>query len=347
MPVIEKGLVGCHVVSPLFLAIIALVFEAADQLVALRPCRHQLCLAAPPAGQASIVITYLWLAGVRTGIDRVEAEAVFSPEQARGNFGVGREAARVAQIGVGLLVGLLVVRVVEHDTIRGTRVAVLPLAPGSRQGQSLLRQARIEAAAAVEGGAGRATEAGFGHIELGKAEIGTLTVASRYRSDDFGTVVETLAISGPAVHRAETRIGRTYFDAVDLLRCSSDDVDHAKQRIAAVDRRAGSAYDLDPFDQIDIDQLLATDVGRVVNGVVGPLAVDQQQHARVVVLRSGEAARPDIVVGTVAMDVKAWHAADRFGHGAPPVLLDVFAADDGYRRRGCRDSLAESGSADD
>jgi hypothetical protein len=77
-------------------------------------------------------------------------------------------------------------------------VAVLPLAGGSGETQTLLGKAGIEAAVAVEGGAGRATEAGFGRIELGKAEIGTLTIASRYRSDDFGTVVETLAISGPA-----------------------------------------------------------------------------------------------------------------------------------------------------
>jgi hypothetical protein len=79
---------------------------------------------------------------------------------------------------------------------------------------------------------------------------------------------------------------------------------------------------------VEVDDAVGADVGHVVDRIVHPVSVHQQQHAGVEILRACEAAGADVFVAAVVMDVEAAQAAQHLAEGAPAVLADVVLGDD-------------------
>ena len=123
------------------------------------------------------------------------------------------------------------------------------------------------------------------------------------------------------------------FAAADRPARPQHHVDDREERAGAVERRAGSADDLDAIDERQIDRELVADERLVVDVVVVAVAVDQHQHAVVVVARPAEPAHADVGVVAVVGHVEAAHAAQGVGERAPAERPDVLGGDDRHRRR--------------
>src|SRR5690606_7158868 len=103
-------------------------------------------------------------------------------------------------------------------------------------------------------------------------------------------------------------------------RLARDDVDHAADRLRAVERRARPAHDLDALDALDA-------VARQIDGASDPtgdaLAVDQKERVLGV-----EAAQPELgPAPAVALHLQPAPLLEQLGHVARTARFDLLAVD--------------------
>ena len=97
--------------------------------------------------------------------------------------------------------------------------------------------------------------------------------------------------------------------AVDRPATLGDDVDDTKERTRAVQRRARATDDFDPLDQVDVEGKFRADQCTAEDIVIESVAVDEEQHAGVVIAGTRKAAHPKEAVIAVVGDVKAANTA--------------------------------------
>ena len=92
-----------------------------------------------------------------------------------------------------------------------------------------------------------------------------------------------------------------------------NDIDHGKQSVAAIEGRGGTTNDFDPLNQVNINGELGPKHGFVVDVVIKPVSIDQQEDSGVEVARTGEASYSEISVVPVVGDKKAANGLEDVG----------------------------------
>jgi len=110
-----------------------------------------------------------------------------------------------------------------------------------------------------------------------------------------------------------------------------DDVEDREERIAAIEGRDWPANNFDPLDQIDVDRELRPEHGFIVNIVVEPMSVDQQQDSGVEVAWPRKSPHPQAAVVAVIGDEETTHRLQNVGQCAVSILLDLIGGDHGNR----------------
>ena len=176
----------------------------------------------------------------------------------------------------------------------------------------------------------------LGHSGIGgarKMQVLAPALIAGGRQQQFGPAFELPAVGHPALAGSEVANLDRGLCAAQRLGGLGDHVDHAEEGVAAVDGRAGPGHELDAVDQIHVEQEIGTQRRRVVDAVVRAVAVDQQQHSRVVIARSSESGHAYVRIDAVIANVQSADAAQDVGQGSIPVRLDVGRGDDGHGGR--------------
>src|SRR6188474_2082122 len=123
-----------------------------------------------------------------------------------------------------------------------------------------------------------------------------VALVQRAREEDAHVVRVVVAVAHPSMPGLEVAQGARDLRPAHLLGAARNHVDHREEGTGAIERRAGTSDDLETFDQRDIEGKLAADESAAKHVVVQPMAVDEQEDARVVVARTREAADADVAV---------------------------------------------------
>ena len=306
------------------ITVVALQLGAHDQCVALDAARHQLQFRAVPRGIEHIAVD----AGRGRVVCVIAQRRIPPPEQP------GRHVGRVVH---GVLPGAVEhvpridgarARVVEALVVRGRRHALGAIDVAERHPELAETALGEQTLGAVEIHAAGHTVAHARLVELGKVEVTAGGVVHAGRQQPLGAVLGPLAPRHAGVARIGAARRCTGLYAVNVTAALGDDVDHAKQRVRSVHRRARSGHVLDALDQVDVEDGFGADGRLVEDRVVGAMAVDQQQEAGVVIARTQKAARPQRVVAAIVVGVEAGQAAEDVGQGAPAIGFDVRRGDD-------------------
>src|SRR5207244_747745 len=105
------------------------------------------------------------------------------------------------------------------------------------------------------------------------------------------------------------RARRFYSMAGEIPAASGDNVDDREERVVAVQRRTGSADDLDAVDQIHVENEIGRVECAVVRRLIQPVTVHQNEDAAAEVTRPVEPADADVSVVAVVGDVETPDAA--------------------------------------
>lgn len=128
-----------------------------------------------------------------------------------------------------------------------------------------------------------------------------------------------------------------------LRRGLGDDVDHAEHGAAAIEGRARPAHDLDTLHRFEVECHLVVDARGIVEVLVQPLAVEEDEHPRVVVGGPREATDADVAIVAIRARVEAADVVERLGQGAIAEGANLFGGDHGDRRGGFAGFLAVPG----
>jgi hypothetical protein len=90
---------------------------------------------------------------------------------------------------------------------------------------------------------------------------------------------------------------------------------------------------LDPADEVDVEDEVRPDPDGVVDIVIDPVAIDQDEETAVVVTRAAEPPESNIGVVPVIRDVKSPHAPQDVCEGSISVFPDLVGSDDAHRCR--------------
>ena len=225
----------------------------------------------------------------------------------------------------------------EHRPVRRTRRVFIPPDVGGVDGQPPLPNACVDAAG------------GFAIAIMYHAVACLRAVV--FREVDMRIAVTREAASGdehfhPIGHSGS--IGQTTpvgvvrtrltgrLDAADLLRPFRQDIDHSENRVVPIERGPRSADDLDPVDQVHVEDEIVHDGRRVVQRVVHPMSVQEQQDSSAEIPRSTESANADEAVRPGIGHVETGRAPQKVAERAPAVGPDVLSGEHRHRRRRLR-----------
>ena len=308
---------------------VAPVVQAPHQLVACQGCAHPLQFTAPPLPGTHIAVD-----GERWVVVYIVAHVLVARCVGTAGEGQrGRDLRGVLGRQAGALVGELGARVVEHLRERGRGHALVAL--GMCQGQ---RQAIAAHAGKQLGAAVKVQPLGHAVVAVGGVVAWEVKVCAPARGPG-GCHQPVAAVGIHGAHR-QARLGtalaarfHSHLGPGQLVPVARDDVDHAKESVGPVHRRARPGDKLHPLDQVQIYREVGANAGLVVDVVVEPHPVDQQQHARVVVARRGKAPGAEVVVGAVVRHIQPAHAGQHLCQRAVAKKTDVLGSDHADGRR--------------
>ena len=297
----------------------------ADDLVALAHGPDRLHLARPPLPEPLV----LEEPAVRVGVGVIAVVAVDVVREASGEAGAVSHRPVVPGGQVGPLVQGPVAGIVE-DGAEGSRGNLLvPGRGGSFQGEVPRREFSEEPDHLVAVVIVRPTVVGGGIVELRVIEV--LAVAVVVRSKDVGldaaavlVPVRHLPVQGGVAGHAGRQLG-----ALQLPSGPGDHVHDREEGVGAVDGGGGAADDLHPVNGVHGDDRFGADAGLIVDIVVDPVSVLEQEDAGVVISGTPEPPDADIAVVAVVGGEEPADAAQDIGEGAVAVTLDLLGADDG------------------
>ncbi len=122
--------------------------------------------------------------------------------------------------------------------------------------------------------------------------------------------------------------------AAEIATGLGNDVHRPIKRVASIDRGTRPRDDLDPVNQIHIENEIRADVSGLIDRIVQTMPVDQDKRAGVVVVRPGKTTRAHILVKTVAAHMQARSGPQGVGKRGPAVVLDVRRREHGHRGGG-------------
>ncbi len=294
-----------------------------------------------PAGEV-LVDDGRWRSGVGVVVDVIAVVAVAVVVAAAGDVPSAVEVALVRQVDVALGLDGARPRIVEDGPegcgrdpfVAGSVQALQPEAAVGRRREQLRRSVavRMHGHAVVRV---RTVEGGEEQLLLPLAPVG------RAGEDNAHVIGEVMTVADAPLSGIEAADRAGELGAAQLLRVSRDHVDHGEEGARAVERRARAPDDLETLDQRDVEWELAADERAAEHVVVEAMAVDEQQHARVVVAGPREPAHADVAVVPVVGDVEAADASQHVGEGPESVAADLFRGDDRHRRRRFGDFLRD------
>ena len=219
------------------------------------------------------------------------------------------------------------------ERVAGGRGSLLAGGVPGFHAQSIVRELRKHALVLVVVEAGSRALGRTGIAGIGKLQVLAPALVAGGRQHQFGAAFEVPAVAHPPLGGSEVTDLERGLCAAERLGGLGDHVDHAEEGVAAVDGRAGPGHELDAVDQIHVEQEIGTQRRRVVDAVVRAVAVDQQQHSRVVIARSSESGHAYVRIDAVVANVQSADAAQDVGQGSVSVRLDVGRGDDGHGGR--------------
>src|SRR5580765_2708377 len=173
-----------------------------------------------------------------------------------------------------------------------------------------------------------------GRVEfLVKQIIDAVAIVISARNEEAESVGELLANGDSAFVRIVRAIVERTLGAIDLFSFARNDIDDSEKGVVAVEDRAGAANDLDPIDEIDVEDEGCFNVGAVSQIIVHAVSVYQQQHSAVEISKA-DSSDPEECVIAVVRDAESRHAAQKVREGSVTELFDLVRCHDGYGRRG-------------
>jgi len=247
--------------------------------------------------------------------------------------------ARVLRREAGAGIGHAGSPVVEHLRKGRRGQALEPFAVRQGQGHAAAPHLGEEAAAAVVVQALRDALVLSGRIVGGKVEV---------LAPGGGARGGHQPVAALRVHRAQRKaqpgvaVAAQFgadLRALGLPAFARDDVEHAEKGIRAINGRTRAGHEFHALDQVDVDGEIRAHRRLVVQVVVEPHAIDQQQHPGVVVPGRGKAAHAQVVVGPVVGHIQSAHAGQNLGQVAVVEGADVLGGHDADRGRGLECAL--------
>jgi hypothetical protein len=181
--------------------------------------------------------------------------------------------------------------------------------------------------------------------EFGKIKVLSLAVVGSRGQQHFQSVVQRAAEGRPAPvsFGAGDRAGD--FQAANIPPPFGGDADHAEKGVVAVERRGGAGrQELDPFDQIHVHDEIGVHRRHIVNVVVDPIAIYQEQQMIVVIAGTAKPAHAHAAVAAIVAQVNAGEAPQDVGQGSVALGFDVLGRDHRHRRGCFAGLLPELGS---
>ncbi|MCG3186770.1 MAG: hypothetical protein IOMNBAOH_01333 [Rhodocyclaceae bacterium] len=247
-PIHEPELWRVHVFVALPLTSVAHDGQAGHECVSGPLSADQFEFGAGPATAGLVAIARR----IGHDIDRIAGVVVVAVEQADIPFAACAECCGIAQVQQPLFVDPVVLRRIEQRAIEGRRVALVASRGGGRQAQSFEFEPGEHASAAIEVGAQRvAALPGAG--EFGQIERRTAATPAARREHQRRAIVPAPVDACPQATRI-VAAGAQCSLAAGAARAARDDIDHAEQRVAAVQRGTRPAHDFDALGQFQIDQ---------------------------------------------------------------------------------------------
>lgn len=250
----------------------------------------------------------------------------------------GPQAPVVGEVDERRAIAEFRARIVEHCGIERGGNVLVAAGIAACQGEAGIAQLAEDAAIAVAVQVLRDAVVGGRRIVFGVEQVLPAAVIARCRQQQFGAVFIAFAVAQPLLVGAMAGKLARRFKPVDVVPALGDDADDAEHGIAAVNGGTGTAHDLDPVDEVHVDHAFRADGSLVVHRIVEAVAVQQQQHAAVVVARPAGTPHAQIRIRTVIGDVHATHASQNIGQRTVAISLDVRGRDDGHGGR-CLDGF--------
>ena len=91
-----------------------------------------------------------------------------------------------------------------------------------------------------------------------------------------------------------------------------DDVDDPEKRVGAIQCGPWAFDDFHAIDQIDVNRHFSAGSAFIIDGIVEPVIVDQQQDAGGIIAWPVEAADPQVAIVAVVAGKQAGHAIEDF-----------------------------------
>ena len=257
------------------------------------------------------------------------------------------KVVRVFQRRVAARVGGAQPRVVERGAELRGGIAFLPRDIRALQGEIKIAQRAEETSKRVVVSILRhAVVLGRGVVFLVEQFFLPVAVGERTRQEQLHAIGEGLAQRHAGLVSVELPVLDGALRAVDLPALAGHDVDHAEERVVAIEHRTGAADDFHAVDQVHVE-----DEGRIYEGAVGQVVihampVDQHEDAAVEVAEV-DAPRAEEGVVPIVRHLKALQALQRVAQGTVAVLLEIVRRHDGDRRGRFRGLLLELGGGID
>ena len=169
------------------------------------------------------------------------------------------------------------------------------------------------------------------------AVVGELAVALEPRGAE--RIVQELVAAAETDALAQRIVVAAFAGGVGRERplpALGDDLDDAADGVGAVERRLGSADDLDPLDLVEAQ---VREVERPRRGTLHALAVDQDLD--LLRARPTDADLAELARAALTLDLEARHLPERVVHRQVVVGLQLFFADHGHGRAHLRSRLRD------
>src|SRR5579862_3233295 len=108
---------------------------------------------------------------------------------------------------------------------------------------------------------------------------------------------------------------------------TGDDVNDAKKGARYVKGGIWAADNLHPVDQVNVNGEVRSYEGLIVDIVIDPVTIHQQQDARVVVAGATKSTYPHIVIASIVSYIKSGHVTKDVCDVAVPVSFNLIYSD--------------------